>query len=229
MAEKVVSKKKVSVKHLQIDKNQSTMLAVIAAAVVIVIFSLFATKSMVTKGLYQKRVLNARKSVAATLKANVDSAKTLKNQYEIFAEGSPNILGGTVDGSTNVDGTNPVIVLDSLPSVYDAPALATSVEKVLSGRNVVFNSLSVTDDPTTNSDSAQANPQSKAVPFSFEGTTDFPNAASVLQDFERSIRPFDLNTLEISGTDTQLKITVGMTTYFQPAKSLDLKPTKVVQ
>jgi hypothetical protein len=221
--------KKTSVKHVQIDKSQSTMLAIIVAATVIVVFSLVATKSMISKGLYQKRALHARKDVAATLKDNYSAAETLFTQYKVFANSDPNVLGGTVSGTTNLDGSNPVIVLDSLPSVYDAPALATSIEKVMTGRNVTINSLTVTDDPTSNSDQPQTSPQSKPVTFSFEGTTNFAGATQLLQDFERSIRPFDLNKLEISGTDAQLKMTVGMTTYFQPAKSLDLKATKEVK
>lgn len=228
MAEKVAPKKQVSVKHIQIDKSQSTMLGVIAAAVVIVIFSLFATKSMVTKGLYQKRALHARQQVVATLKSNYDSAQTLFGQYSVFADQNPNIIEGASTGNTNRDGPNAVIVLDALPSTYDAPALAASIEKVMSGRSVTINSLSVTDDPTISSVQAQATPQPKSIIFSFQGTTNFVTASKLLQDFEKSIRPFDVNTMEISGTDATLKLTVGMTTYYQPAKSLNLEATKVV-
>jgi hypothetical protein len=224
-----MAEKKVSIKHLQIDKNQSTMLAVIAVAVVVVVFSLFATKSMITKAFYQKRALHARQDVAATLKSNYTAAQTLFTQYKNFANQDPNILGGTVGGSTNLDGQNAVVVLDALPSTYDAPALATSVEKIMSGRNITINSLTITDDPTTNSDTPQTTPKPKSITFSFEGTTNFAGGAQLLQDFERSIRPFDINTLEISGTDTQLKLSVGMTTYFQPAKSLNLQATKEVK
>jgi hypothetical protein len=225
----MAEKKKVSIKHLQIDKNQSSMLAVIAAATVIVVFSLFATKALVTKGLYQKRALHARKDVAAQLKSNYASANTLLKQYKVFADGDPNILGGSKSGNANLDGDNARIVLDALPSTYDAPALASSVEKVLTGKSVTFNSLTVTDNSTSNLDQSQTKPKATPVTFSFEGTTNFAVAQQLLQDFERSIRPFDLNTLELSGTDAKLKLQVGMTTYFQPAKSLDLKATKEVK
>ncbi len=225
-----MAQKKVSAKHLQIDKNQSSMMAVIVITVVVVVFSLFATKSMVTKGLYQRRALHARKEVAATLKTNYDSAKTLVSQYKnVFANQNPNILGGSVNGKTNLDGQNAVIVLDALPSKYDAPALATSTEKVLTERGVTINSLTVNDDPSANSDAPQSQPSYKSMTFSFEGSTNFNDASKLFQDFERSIRPFDLNTLEISGSDNKLKLTVGMTTYYQPAKSLDLKATKEVK
>lgn len=220
---------KVSVKHAKLDKSQSTMLLVIALATVVVIFSLFATKALVTKGLYQRRALHARNDVVSQLKKNYSSAQTLFTQYKVFADQAPNILGGDPSGTGNTDGDNARIVLDALPSSYDAPALATSVEKILTDRSVTINSLSITDDPTTNSDAAQATPKFKPIVFSFEGTTNFAGGTQLLQDFERSIRPFDLNTLDISGTDTALKLSVGMTTYFQPAKSLDLTATKEVK
>jgi hypothetical protein len=224
--------KKVSIKHVQIDKNQSTILMVIVIATIVVVFSLVATKSMIVKGMYQRRALHARRDVADRLKSNYDAAKTLFAQYQVFADQDPNVIGGaggSQPGNGNLDGDNPRIVLDALPSSYDAPALGSSIEKILLGQKVTINSLTVTDDPTANSDEAQTNPQAKPVTFSFEGTTTFDGGSKLLQDFERSIRPFDLNTLEISGTDNKLKLTVGMTTYYQPAKSLDLKATKEVK
>lgn len=227
MADK--STKRTSIKHLQIDKNQSTMLSVIVVAIVVSVFCLVATKSMVTKGLYQRRALHARQKVVSTLKTNYDSAQTLVKQYQNFATADPNILGGSVGGNSNLDGDNPRIVLDSLPSKYDAPALASSVEKVMLGRGITIDSLTITDDPTGNSDLPLQNPIPKPVLFSFGGTTSFGTGALLLQDFEHSIRPFDVNTLELSGTDSVLKVTANMTTYFQPAKSLDLTATQEVK
>ncbi len=223
--------KKTSVKHVQIDKSQSTILVVVAVAVAFCVFGLFATKALVSKGLYQRRALHAERNVAATLKDNYNNAQTLLTQYNVFAQQNPNAIGGNADPKANgpSDGDNPRIVLDALPSKYDVPALASSIEKVLAGRSVTFNNLNITDDPTGNSDQPQAQPQSKAIPFSFEASANYKSAQQLLQDFERSIRPFDLNTLEIDGTDKSMKLTINMTTYFQPAKSLDLTATQVVK
>jgi hypothetical protein len=218
-----------SIKHLKINKNQSSMMIVIAATVVITIFGLFAFKALVVKGLYQRRVLNARRHVVDQLKANYDSAQTLVGQYKVFDTADPNVLGGTRDGGDNLDGDNPRIVLDALPSNYDAPALATSLEKILTGRTIVINNMSVTDDPATFNDKPQVNPVAQIVPISFDGTTSFKGAQLLLQDFERSIRPFDISVLSISGTDSQLSLTANMTTNFQPAKSLNLTPTQEVK
>lgn len=221
---------KVSVKHVQLDKNQSTILAVIALSVVLVIFGLFATKAMVVKGLYQRRALHARRVVANQLKDNYTAAQTLVTQYKLFASQDPNMLGGSASSTkSNSDGDNSWLVLDSLPSNYDAPALASSIEKIMLGRNATITALKVTDDPATYSDKAQAQPKVVPVTFSFEGTSNYLSTTQLFQDFERSIRPFDLNTLEIAGTDNALHLTVGMTTYYQPARSLDLTATKEVK
>jgi Tfp pilus assembly protein PilO len=226
MAEK---KKTTSVRHLQISKSQSTMLASTVAAIVIVIFSLFATKAMIVKGAYQRKALHARRQVVDQLKSNYNAANQLLTQYKVFANQDPNILGGSVNGATDLDGDNPRIVLDALPSSYDAPALASSVEKILGGRGISLNSLTITDDQASNSDQPQAEPTSATMPLSFQVVTSYPQAAQMLQDFERSIRPFDLNTINISGTDDALTINVNMNTYFQPAKSLNLQNTKEVK
>ncbi|HET6864133.1 MAG TPA: hypothetical protein VFH37_02975 [Candidatus Saccharimonadales bacterium] len=230
MAEKTVkSTKKTSTKHLQIDKDQSTILVVVAVSVVLTIFCLFAAKALISKGLYQRRVLTAQHKVVNQLKANLTAANTLFTQYSsAFAKQDPNMLGGSLNGSGNLDGDNPRLTLDALPSTYDAPALATSLEKIITGRSMTINSITVTDSPTTYPDQPQAMPQPKAVTFQFEASGNYQQAQQLLQDFERSIRPFDLNTLEIAGTDQSLKLTAGMTTYYQPAKSLNLQATKEV-
>jgi hypothetical protein len=225
-----MAEKKTSIKHIQMDKNQSTMLGVIAIAVAVTIFSLFATKSLVSKGLYQRRVLQAQHKVVSQLKDNEKAATTLFSQYSsAFAGQNPNMLGGTLTGAGNLDGDNPRLVLDALPSTYDAPALATSLEKVITGRSVAIKSITVTDDSNAYPDQPQASPKPQAVAFSFEGGSNYQQAKQLLQDFERSIRPFDLNTLQIEGTDNSMKLTVGMTTYYQPARSLNLQPTQEVK
>ncbi|MBX4201732.1 hypothetical protein KW803_02465 [Candidatus Saccharibacteria bacterium] len=219
----------VSVKHAKISKDQTRILVVIAIAVAVIIFGLFASKAMISKGLYQRKALHQTREVAALLKSNYASAQTLLTQYQVFEAQNPNMLGGSTTGTANLDGNNPKITLDALPSTYDAPALASSLEKILTERAVKINSVTLTDDPTANSDKPEAKPAPKLVVLSFEGTTTFSNGGLLIKDFERSIRPFDINTLEITGTDNNLKINAGMTTYFQSAKSLDLTATKEIK
>lgn len=218
-----------SIKHLQIDKAKSRVLAVVSVAAIITIFSLFVTKSMLTKANYQRRVINEKHKVVSQLKDNIESTKALITQYKTFAEQNPNVLSGNVSGNGNLDGDNARITLDALPSKYDAPALASSIEKLLLERNVSIQSIDVTDDQAGNPDQAQAVPVATPVSFSFEAGSDFKTSQQLIMDFERSIRPFDVVSLELSGTDTSLKAKVGVITYYQPAKSLSLKVTKEVK
>ncbi|PJE65026.1 hypothetical protein COU91_03810 [Candidatus Saccharibacteria bacterium CG10_big_fil_rev_8_21_14_0_10_47_8] len=239
-----------SIKHLQIDKAKSTILVVVSVAAIITIFSLFVTKSMLTKANYQRRVIDEKHKVVKQLKDNVGATKTLISQYKIFAEQNPNILGGSaeaagldseaakailhalsgsVSDTGNLNGDNARITLDALPSKYDAPALASSIEKLLLERNVSIQSINVKDDQASNPDKAQAVPVATPVSFSFEAGSDFKTSQLLIEDFERSIRPFDVITLELSGTDTSLRAKVDVSTYYQPAKSLSLSVTKEVK
>lgn len=220
---------KVSVKHIQISKDQTNMLVVIALTTAFVVFALFATKAMVVKGLYQKRALTATRKAVSDLKTNYESAQKLMNQYKVFAEQNPNMLGGVATGNGNLDGENPRVTLDSLPSLYDAPALATSVEKIMTDQNVKITTLDVKDDPESNSDKAEASPAYKTIPITLGIQTNYDGSKKFLQAFEKSIRPFNVTSLNITGTDNNLTLTVALETYFQPAKSLDLTTTKEVK
>jgi hypothetical protein len=218
-----------SIKHLQINKSQATVLAVIAAATFVTVFCLFGVKTLITKGAYQNRALKAQHQAAAELKNNYTQAQSLITQYKVFAAQNPNLLGGVVSGNGANDGDNPRIVLDSLPSKYDAPALGSSIEKILTDQSFKFTALSIADDPSTNSDAPEENPQTKTLTFSIAGTNSIAGSNKVLQAFERSIRPFDITTLQISGTDEALQISATMTTQYQPAKTLKLSATKEVK
>ena len=216
-------------KYTQLSKAQQEVLAIIAIAVVICVFSLVGVKTMISKGAYQRRVLNEKHKIITQLEANYSAANTLATQYKVFANQDPNLIGGKAQGTGNQDGANPQIVLDALPSTYDAPALASSLEKILSGDNTTIRSLDVKDDPAGNPDIAVPQPSAQAISFSFEIGSSYANAQQVFKDFERSIRPFDVTRLEISGSDSALDIVVNMNTYYQPARSLDLPPTKEIQ
>lgn len=94
---------------------------------------------------------------------------------------------------------------------------------------MAIQSIDVKDDPASNPDQAQAVPTATLVSFSFGVGSDFKTMQQLIQDFERSIRPFDVTTLDLSGTDTSLVAKVGITTYYQSAKSLNLSVTKEVK
>ncbi len=222
---------KTSIKHLQINKNQTTMLAVIAVSTIFIVFGLFATKAMVSKAMYQNRAISAKRQAASDLKKNLDAAATLITQYKVFAEQEPNILGGSTDpnAKANSDGANARIVLDALPSLYDAPALATSVEKILTDQNIKISGLNISDDPVGHPDTPDPKPAPQTITFNLSGASSYAGLTKLLQILEHSIRPFNVNSLQLTGTDQSLQLTASVDTYYQPAKSLDMTTTKEVK
>jgi hypothetical protein len=221
--------KKTSIKHLKIDKDQSTILIITVIATIITVFSLFALKALILKGNYQHRGINAKQSVVKQLQANIESSKKLVSQYSVFADQDPNLLGGSKEGQGARDGNNSRLSLDALPSKYDVPALASSIEKLLNDKNADIKSITIKDDPTANSDEPSPHPGVVAIPFSFQTSANVNGAQLLLQDFEKSIRPFDVSSIDVTGSDASLTVTINGQTYFQPAKNLNLSATKVVK
>lgn len=216
-------------KYLQLSKAQQQMLAIIAVAMVVCVFSLVGFKTMLAKGNYQRKVLNEKHKVIAQLETNLTNVKNLATQYQTFTSANPNVLGGNATGNGNRDGSNAQIAIDSLPTKYNTPALASSLEKLLTADAASIHSIKVQDNPTGNSDIAVVQPGARIIPFSFEAGTSFSSAKQIFLDFERSIRPFDVTKVELSGSDQVLLVSTSMNTYYQPAQSLDLNSTKEVQ
>jgi hypothetical protein len=178
---------KTSVKHMQISKANNLMFIVVAAASVLVVFSLASTKTLMSVSSYQHRALKAKKLAADKLQKNVKEAEALKKQYDTFEDQNPNIIGGVggldvaeaiakqgeqagtlqVNGKTisltGQDGDNAKIVLDALPSSYDFPALISSIEKIANLDHLPLQGVGGTDQ----SDAA-ANP---AAPTSSSSTS----------------------------------------------------------
>lgn len=222
---------KVSVKHVQINKAANTMMFAAAIACVITAFSLLSAKALLSQSSYQHKVLKQRNAAVKQLKENVSAAETLKTQYDVFAKGNPNIIGGQggigTTGTGPNDGDNARIVLDALPSQYDFPALTSSLEKIVTLDNIAIEGIGGTDagtDSGQNNASGGGSQQSQASPmaFSLTATSDYNGTQKLIKDFERSIRPFDITNLSLSGSSKALSASIQANTYYQPGVSLQI-------
>lgn len=219
-------------KRVQIDKTQSTMLAVITGATIITIFCLMSAKALLAQAAYQRRVVNANHAAVKQLQANVNNAKQLVTQYnQVFEGNSPsNIIGGQNDSSNSAvppNGDNARIVLDALPSKYDFPALLSSVSKVLNADGITAASVTGTDESATIKDDSGPNPQPQQIQLMVGGTGSYAQVQTFVQDLERSIRPFDVVKLSLSGPQNQLNFAMTLNTYYQPAKTLSIVTKEV--
>lgn len=212
--------------RLKIDKNNAKMVLVIAVAVFITVFSLVASKALLGRQAYQSRAINEKKKALSKIKANNQSAAKLVSAYKVFVSSPDNKIGGTTSGGGDRDGDNAKIVLDALPSKYDFPALATSLDKILSNKSFQILSLSGTDDELKQQAALPSSPVE--IPFQISAKGDFTSIQDLIDIFERSIRPIKISKLNFTGNDSSLNISVDAKTYYQPEKKVTVT-TKVVK
>ncbi|HJQ09137.1 MAG TPA: hypothetical protein VJ836_06680 [Candidatus Saccharimonadales bacterium] len=217
-------------KRSLISKANSTMVVATTAAAFVLVFALVAGKSLIGQAAYQNKVISTKKTALMQLEADLEARDRLQASYKAFVAANPNVLGG--DSTANVtdkDGDNAKLVLDALPSKYDFPALTTSLEKIIQGQNLQIMNISGTD-----LEAAQAGKQTSptptpvAMPFQVQVSGSYQSIQNLTSVFMNSIRPFQIQTMEISGDESSMTALISAQTFFQPEKSLSIK-TEVVQ
>lgn len=210
-------------KRSLITKANSRIVWATGIAAFVVIFSGVACKTLVGQASYQNRVISEKKKAFATLQSDLNARDTLVSSYKSFVNTPQNVLGGNPDGSGPQDGDNAKIILDALPSKYDFPALATSLEKLINDQGLKIVSISGTDDEiaqTANLTSAK--PAPVPMPFQVQVGGSYDAIKSLVDVFERSIRPIDVQKMEITGSDGSMTATISAQTFYQPEKNLNI-------
>ena len=216
------NKFKLSSKHIAIDKANAQTVAMVGIAAFITVFCLIAASSVMSQLKYESHISSAKTTALNTLTSNLKAYSSLQTTYTTFVSASTNVIGGSSSGKADNDGTNAKIVLDALPSVYDFPALASSIEKILSPYKV--SSIAGTDDQLTQqANIASTNPVPVAIPFTFTVTSvAYDSAQNLMNLLQSSIRPIQIDSMTVVASSSGLQITVNAHTYFQPAKNLSI-------
>lgn len=221
-----MAKQQISLRQIAINKDNTMIALVVGLASFIVVFSLIASNSLLEQRAYQAKVIGKKKTALKQLKANVEEVETLKTSYRAFADSQENILGGASTGTGDRDGDNPRLILDALPSKYDFPALATSIEKIFKPYNL--ESVTGTDEEIAQSEMvAQGVPQPVEMPFSATVNGNAQSSKEILQLLERSIRPIQIQKLTMAGSSSQLKININAKTYYQPQTVFEVRTETV--
>lgn len=212
--------KSLSLKRLQISKANTTMVAAIGGAAFVVVFSLVASNALWNKRNFQAKLIAEKEVAVAQLEENLNTVDELSVAYQAFVDTPENVIGGNSEGSGDKDGDNAKIVLDALPSKYDFPALATSLEKILKPNEVT--AIGGEDQEV-----AQINEQPDAspveIPFDISASGDLSSIKSVLETFQRSIRPINVISMSLSGSNANLELTIDAKTYYQPEKPFSVQ------
>lgn len=200
-------------KHVLVDKANTTVIVAAAVATAIVVFAIFASIELVNKISYQNKVIGHRNVAAEQLEENVESVEKIQVAYSSF-DGSVESLIGTSDKNSKV-------VLDSLPSKYDFPAFATSLEFLILNAGLTIDSITGTDDEVA-AEVSSINPVTIEIPFEISATGTYDQAVTLLGDIQRSIRPINITSIEVSaeGEGDQVSVSIIAKSYYQPTKEL---------
>lgn len=211
----------ISAKRIQIGKANARIVLFVAGAAFVAAFCLVASRALLDQRAYQSRVIKEKTAALNQLQANNSAVDQLVNSYKSFVGEPINIISGTSSGSGDRDGDNAKIVLDALPSKYDFPALATSIEKILSNQKYTIDSITGTDDELNQQQTATGT-ETIEIPFQIGVSGDFASMQGLIDVLQRSIRPISINTIEMEGSDSLLKISISAKTYYQPEKTVNI-------
>lgn len=220
----MAAKPQASTKRLAISKANAQMVGVVAAASFISVFCLVASQAVFSQNRYQARLIVAKEKAHKQLQQNQKAFSDLKRSYNIFNSLPTNVIGGSINGAGDNDGPNSKIILDALPDSYDFPALTSSLEKILSDNNLKVSNINGTDDQL-NQQNNTSSPNPEPVSMSFSFTVTDANYASINQLFtklQQSIRPIQLDSVDLSGGTTSMTATVNAHTFYQPTTSVSI-------
>lgn len=216
-------------KRMQIGKDQATTVGIIAGAVFITVFSLVSCKALLSQRAYQQRVIVKQEKAKRQLDENIKAVDQLETSYKDFVGAPDNVIKGNPLGTGDKDGDNAKIVLDALPSKYDFPALASSLEKILSDRKFKIGGITGSDDEIGQSNNqTSSTPKPIDIPFSLSVSGSYQSIQGLVDVFEKSIRPFNIRSIALSGGVNDMNFSTEAKTYFQPEKILDIR-TEVVK
>jgi hypothetical protein len=204
------------------------MVGIIAGSVFVSVFSLVSSKALWNQRSYQARVIAKKETAVSTLQDNIESVNSLVTTYKEFTGTTENVLGGNPNGNGEKDGDNARITLDALPSVYDYPALTSSLEKVLTDKNMKIDSITGKDDEVAQTSKNNLTPKPIEMPFQFTTESSYSSLQDLISTLEKSIRPIHIQKLKITGNPSNLKTVVNGKTYYQPEKTLNIR-TEVVK
>jgi hypothetical protein len=223
-----MAKLHISFRKIQIDKANTRIVSFVAGAVFITVFSMVASRSLLNQRAYQSRVISAKAQAAQQLKDNINATQSLVTAYTEFVSEPTNVLGGNPKGSGDKDGDNAKIVLDALPSKYDFPALATSLEKILTAQNYKINTITGTDDELNQQKAATVS-QPVEMPFQIGVSGSYDSMQNLIITLERSIRPIQIQTLDLSASSGNVQINIKAKTFYQPETNLNVTTTKEIK
>lgn len=220
---------KVSIKHIEISKANKQVVLIAGIAGFLTVLCLVSSQAYLAQNKYLSKVITKKQAAYKQLTVNIEATKKLASAYDDFQNQPKNILEGDSKGEAPNDGSNSKLILDALPSSYDFPALTSSIEKILTARNLKVEAITGIDDELAQVN-AQSSPTPQAIPmvFSFKiKNATYAQVQDVVKALTLSIRPIHVDTLIITGGNTNMALEITAHTFYQPPKNLVIKSETV--
>ena len=199
-----------STKRQAIKKASTVIMIAMTIAAVVLSLSIVGLKFMWSINTHNNKVIAKKELARDTLKDNGDKIGDLKANFEQLEQSK----------------VNSQTVLDALPSKYDFPALATSVEALASRSGLVLKSYAGDDNEATAINS-EVNPVPIEMPVNITAQGSYESLVKFIANLGKSIRPMQINQMTIKGTDEVLQVDMQLSSYYQPALSVDIQ-TEVI-
>lgn len=217
-------------KRQQISRANQLMFVWIAGVSVVVGFSVVLALFLGQKIIFGERVLAEKGKTVSTLEKNLQAAPALKDNIRAL-----NTNENLRKTRLNTDDSALQSVLDALPADANSTAMAASLQKkLLTGvPDVVLESLRVDAVNDSGDSEAEGDVATEPGSIGFTFAVSAPSGSQdglrqILQQLERSIRPFTIKTLSIESQGARVTLTASGVGYYEPAKTLNLT-NKVVR
>lgn len=204
-------------KRQQIEVAGRVMFIWVAIAAAALSFCAATGQFLFTRWQHNNNVIQAKTTALTTLQANIVNAKQLTKEVDALV--ADDALASV---KTNPADPNTKSVLDALPTTFDPAALATSLQQAILNRSgVTIENISVPQEiDATGQAITDAIPQE--MKFSFIVTGNYESIKTMLLDVERTIRPIKITSLNLAGSDNNLRAAVEAVTYYQPPKTVNV-------
>jgi hypothetical protein len=217
-------------KRQQISRANRVMFLWIAVISVIVGVSLVLVVFLTQRIWFGEKVITEKNKTVSVLKNNLANVNDLRDNIRV--------LNTNQDlASTKLNDSDDPIqsVLDALPADANSTALASSLQtKLLAGvPNITIETINVdpvsgvetnaADADTSASDTSVAG--SNQISFNFSVSTSaasYDALRQVLENIEKSIRPFNITNIDVEGQGTKVLMTASGISYYEPAQTIQL-------
>lgn len=200
-------------KKALIKKAGSQVFIAVVIGSIVVSFSVIFIKFLWGIKVHNDHVWAEKNTAKIALENNVKNLDELKRSYLLL---------------DNNESVNARTILDALPSKYDYPALATSIENLVTKGSspVVLTGFTGTDQQLEVQQKS-SNPQPVEVPFTVTVKGSYDNIKGFIERLQKSIRPMKVANLSLSGNNADMEATIDVVTYYQPAQDLTIETRTV--